>query len=170
MSKRDKIFSIAFVGILVAIEIVLSRFCSIATWNMKISFAFIPAVIAARRFGPWHSMAVAGISDFLGAMLFPIGPYFPGFTFTAALCGFVTGVLIHKECSFMRITASVLFKHVIGTLVLNTLWICILNGKGFIALLGVRVFQAVVMTVVEIVIMEIMLTKGDSLIRAKMHS
>ena len=74
--------SIALMGLLLAAEIVLSRFCSIATWNIKIGFTFIPLVLSAGLFGPIGAGVLAALADFLGAILFPIGPYFPGFTFT----------------------------------------------------------------------------------------
>ena len=35
-----------WMGILIAVSIVLSRFLSFSAWNVKIGFAFIPIVIA----------------------------------------------------------------------------------------------------------------------------
>lgn len=64
-------------GVLIATEVVLSRFLSINAWNIKIGFNFVPIAIAAILYGPIAAGAVAGIGDFLGAVLFPIGPY-PG--------------------------------------------------------------------------------------------
>ena len=67
---------IALMGVLIATEVVLSRFLSISLWNLKIGFAFVPVVIAAIRLGPIKSGIVAALADFVGATLFPIGPYF----------------------------------------------------------------------------------------------
>ena len=89
--------SIALMGLLLAAEIVLSRFCSIATWNIKIGFTFIPLVLSAGLFGPIGAGVLAALADFLGAILFPIGPYFPGFTFTQFCVGVVFGLLLQKN-------------------------------------------------------------------------
>ena len=89
--------SIALMGLLLAAEIVLSRFCSIATWNIKIGFTFIPLVLSAGLFGPIGAGVLAALADFLGAILFPIGPYFPGFAFTQFCVGVVFGLLLQKN-------------------------------------------------------------------------
>ena len=70
---------------LIAAAIVLSRFLSINAWNLKIGFTFVPVFLAAYLYGPLGGAIVGGIADFLGATLFPIGAYFPGFTLTCVL-------------------------------------------------------------------------------------
>ena len=86
---------LALLGMLTAIEIVLSRFCSISAWNIKISLSFLPVAAAAMLCGAAPAVAVAALGDFVGAILFPIGAYFPGFTLTAALTGALFGLLLH---------------------------------------------------------------------------
>ena len=96
MKKLDT-RSITALGLLVAVEIVLSRFCSINAWDLKIGFSFLPVAVAAMRLGPLEAAVVAAVSDFVGAVLFPIGAYFPGFTLTAFLSGLVFGWLLHRR-------------------------------------------------------------------------
>ena len=71
---------ISMIGVLVALEIVLSRF-TIHTWNLKIGFSFVPVVVAAIFYGPLAAGLVGAIGDILSAVLFPVGAFFPGFTF-----------------------------------------------------------------------------------------
>ena len=82
---------------LIAAAIVLSRFLSINAWNLKIGFTFVPVFIAAYLYGPIGGAVVGGIADFIGAILFPIGAYFPGFTLTCVITGAVYGLLLHKK-------------------------------------------------------------------------
>lgn len=49
---RISVRDITLMAMLIAIEIVLSRFCSIQAWNVKIGFAFIAPVTAAILMGP----------------------------------------------------------------------------------------------------------------------
>ncbi len=95
------------IALLIALQIVLSRFLSIQAWSIKIGFGFIPVVIAATLFGPVDAAIVGGMADLLGTLLFPIGPYFPGFTFTAALIGVIFGLLLKNNPSFLRVAISV---------------------------------------------------------------
>ncbi len=145
---------VVIMGMLIAIQIVLSRFCSINAWNVKIGFGFVPIAIAAILYGPIPAALVGILSDFLGAVLFPIGPYFPGFTLTAGLTGLVYGFLLHKEQSFVRILASALITQFILGLLLNTFWISVLYGSEFGPLMLTRLVQCAILTPVEFIVIQ----------------
>lgn len=148
--------SIALMGLLLAAQIVLSRFCSIATWNIKIGFTFIPIVLSAGLFGPWGAGMLAALADFLGAVLFPIGPYFPGFTATAFCVGVVFGLLLRQKQSWGRILAAVVITQLCGSLLLDTFWISLLYGSPFLALLSTRAIQCAVMCALELFVIPVL--------------
>jgi len=135
MSKKIRI--LVFSAFLVALEIVLNRFCSFNTLGLKIGFSFIPGVIAAMLFGPIAAAAVNGVGDFLGAILFPIGPYHPGFTVCAALMGLVSGLFLYRKPLsgerrlrfFANVLPPVLINNLIFGLCINTIWITMLYGS-----------------------------------------
>ena len=79
---------------LVAVHVLLSRILSVNAWNIKIGLAFLPVYAAAYLYGPWVAALVGGIGDLVGALAFPIGPYFPGFTLSCALTGVIFGLLL----------------------------------------------------------------------------
>lgn len=136
---------------LTAVEIVLNRFLSINAWNIKIGFSFVPVVIAAILYGPLQAAVVAALGDFIGAILFPIGAYFPGFTFTAFLTGLVFGFFLHKEQTLWRTVCAVLIVQFILGLLLNSYWISVLYGSPYGPLLATRVVQSGILTAVQIV-------------------
>lgn len=136
--------TLAMLSLLTAAEIVLSRFCSISAWNVKIGFGFVPAVAAAMMFGPLQAGIVAALSDFIGAILFPIGAYFPGFTLTAFLGGLVFGLFLHKKQKAGRILGAVAVNQLILSLLLNTLWIAVLYHAPYGALLMTRAIQCAI--------------------------
>lgn len=150
--KKITLSKLVVLGMLIAIEIILSRFLSIAQWNMKFSFAFIPVVIAGILYGPVAGGAVGGISDFIGALLFPIGPYFPGYTFTAVLIGVVYSLFLHKKQSMVRIVSSVVIVNVILSLLVNSAWIALTSGSNYFAIIISRAFQCTIMTVASIAV------------------
>ena len=152
MSKtRFSTRTLTTLALLTAIEIVLSRFLSINAWNIKIGFSFVPVVIAAILYGPIAAGVVAALGDFLGAILFPIGAYFPGFTLTAFLTGCVFGFFLHEKQSWPRIIASVVINQLILSLFLNTLWISILYGSPYGPLLATRVVQCLILTAFQLI-------------------
>ena len=150
--KRISLRTIVSLSLLTALEIVLNRFLSINAWNIKIGFSFVPVVIGAMLFGPLGGGAIGALGDFIGALLFPIGPYFPGFTLTAFLMGAVFGFLLKKERSFPFVFGAVVINQFILGLFLNTLWISLLYGSPYVPLLMTRLVQAAVLTVAQIAI------------------
>lgn len=154
--KKIDVKSIALMGLLIALEIILSRFLSIAAWNLKIGFSFIPVVIAAILLGPVEAALVGAIADFLGAVLFPIGAYFPGFTLTQFIVGLVFGLLLYKKVSIVRIVIAAAINNFIFSMLLNGLWISILYGSPFLGILPTRAVQACVMFVVQIITIAIL--------------
>ena len=143
--------TLTMLALLVAMEIVLSRFLSISMWNIKIGFSFVPVVVAAILYGPLAAGIVGALADFIGAILFPIGAYFPGFTLTAFLTGCVFGLFLHKKQDWPHSIAAVGINQFILSLFLNTLWISILYKSPYVPLLATRVIQTVILTVVQLI-------------------
>ena len=138
-------------ALLTTMEIVLSRFLSISAWNMKIGLSFVPIVAAAILCGPLAAGVVAALGDFIGAILFPIGAYFPGFTLTAFLTGVVFGLFLHEKQGWPQCIAAVGINQFVLSLFLNTLWISILYGSPYGPLLAARVVQCVILTAVQLI-------------------
>lgn len=135
--------AIVLLGVLISTEVVLSRFFSISAWNIKIGFSFLPVVVAA-------------LGDLIGALLFPIGAYFPGFTLTAFLTGIVFGLFLHKGQSMMRVIGAVAVNQLVLSLLLNTLWISVMYHSPFSALLVVRIVQCAILIPIQIIMIRLM--------------
>jgi len=150
--RSEKVRKITTIALFIVVEILLSRFLSIATPIVKIGFSFLPIAMIAMRYGPLAAGAGYAAADFIGAVLFPIGAYFPGFTATCFLCGIAYGMILHrpgKILGWMQIlcaAATVLLLQ----LVFDTLWVAILTGKGYIALLPARITKVLVMLPVQV--------------------
>lgn len=84
--------------------------------------------------------------------MFPGGTYFPGFTITAFLTGFVYGFFLHnKSKSWVRILIASSIICILLNLILNTYWLSILTGKGYIALLPARIFKNIIMIPIQVI-------------------
>lgn len=143
--------ALVIMGLLIAGNVVLSRFVSIQAWNLRIGFGFLPIVIAAIMLGPMKAGIVAAIADILGATLFPAGTFFPGFTLTAFLVGVVYGIFLYKKHSKLKVFIAVGIHQFMLSLFLNTLWISILYGSPYWPLFATRIIQTVIMVPVELV-------------------
>ena len=139
-------------GILISLEIVFSRFLSFSVWNMKIGLSFIPIVLAAMLLGPLHAGIVGALADFLGAILFPVGPYFPGFTLTAFLMGMVFGLFLKEKQHIGRIFLAVCINQLVLSLLLNSFWISILYTTPFATQVVTRSVQTAILIPIQIVL------------------
>ena len=147
--------NLVILALLLACTIILSRFLSIQALTIKFGFSFIPIVIAGMLYGPTGGILVAGLADVLGATLFPSGPFFIGFTITAVLKGGWYGFILKKKQSIPYIVVMVVVSQVVGSLCLNSLWISMLYGKAFWAIIPGRIVQALAIGTMEIVLIPI---------------
>ncbi|MBR5229331.1 MAG: folate family ECF transporter S component [Firmicutes bacterium] len=146
-------------AVLIALNVVLSRFLSINAWNIKIGFTFVSIFVAGYFYGPVFSVVVAVLGDVVGALLFPSGAFFPGFTLTALLTGLLFGVMLHKKQTPVRILFTVLANQLLLGLLLNTYWLSILYGTTFGAVVVTRIVQCLIMMPVEFVTITLLMKK-----------
>lgn len=149
--KLNNTKTIVSIGLLIAMQIVLSRVLSINAFNVRIGFGFVPVAMAAVLYGPVGGALVGGLSDVLGIALVPTGPFFPGITLTSILMGVVLGIYLHKKQSAFRVVSAVAINQLVLSLGLNSFWISVLYQTSFEAQVLTRCFQAAVIIPVEIV-------------------
>jgi len=154
MSKLKKIILSAM---LLAILIVFSRFISIKTQILVISISFIPIMMSGVWLGPKYSTIIALLGDLLGALLFPFGEYFPGFTVSAALSGLIYGLFLYNKgrelttkSLIIRLTISSLIVLIAINIFLTSFWIHMLYGQAYIAVMAGRVITQIIMLPIQI--------------------
>lgn len=141
----------AVLSILLALEVIIARFGTIRpSESIKLSLDFVPVVIAAVLFGTVPAVVMSILADILGAFLFPVGPFFPGFTVTAALTGVIYGLILHKRQSFPRVICAVVLQQLLCSLLLNTFWLHLLYGLPYLPTLTARLIQCGIMTAVQL--------------------
>lgn len=142
-------------ALLIALEVVLSRWLSFNAAQYKIGFAFVPLAIAGVLYGPLGGMAVGGVADLLGATLFPSGLFHPGFTLSTVLRGLMFGLCLKGSGieSSKRIAFAVCFNAVVFSLGLNTFWIHQIYGTPYLVLLGGRAIQELILVPVQFIVL-----------------
>ena len=144
--------TVAALGLLIALNVVLARFCSLNLWNLRIGLNFLPIALGALLYGPLAGGLVGAFGDLIGALLFPTGPYFPGFTVSALLTGLIYGWMLYRRREKIlpfALLAVALDQWVVSFL-LNTLWISVLYGSPYGTLLGIRAIQSAVLSPVHL--------------------
>ena len=143
-----------------ALAVVLSYTTSIEVGPyIRIGFSGLPNRIVEFLFGPITGCIFGGALDVLKYIIKPTGPFFFGFTFDAMLSGIIYGSILYKKpISIWRVLVAEFIVKLVINCGLNTLWISMLYGKGFIALLGPRVIKNVIMLPIDSFILFFALT------------
>ena len=143
--------TVTTVGLLLAIQMVLSSYGVIeVTDSLKISLAHLSLAPTAILFGPVAAGLQGGLSDLLGYMLKPSGPYFPGFTLTAALLGVIYGIMLYKtERKLWQIIVARVLVCFLLNIALNTVFLTMLYGPSRLATLPLRIVKNLVQLPVD---------------------
>lgn len=147
---------IVTLGLLAAIEIVLSRFFSINAWNIKIGFSFVPLAVAGMLYGAVPAAATALVADLIGATLFPSGQFHPGFTLTTVLVGLTFGLFLYKKQTTVRILMAVAVNQICLSLFLQSYWISSLYLSPYWVTLGSRIPQVLLLAPTQFIVIGIM--------------
>ena len=142
-------------ALLVALQVILARFLSINTTFVVVNFSFLAVALSGILFGPLWALAVGAVSDLIGATLFPFGAFFPGFTVTAGLVGLIYGLFLHQKGEGFH--GRALWLRVVGAslcasltrLVLNSVWLYIMYGKGLFGMLPARFTETICMVAAQ---------------------
>ena len=129
-------------GMLAALALVLGSFTLEIGNYIKIGFSGVPNELVDFMFGPVVGCIFSGALDILKFVIKPTGAFFPGFTLDAMLAGLIYGVLLYKKpVSLKRILAAKFLVAVLINILLGTLWLSMLYGKGFLVLLPARLYK-----------------------------
>ncbi len=167
--KKIVLRTLCQVAMLVALEIVLDRFCSITTPITRIGFAFIPMALCGMLFGPVWAGAAYAIADLIGAALFSYA-VFPGITLVRIVAGVLYGLFLHREelRFFPHMLLAALADQIVCTLALMTLVLSFNTGTPFFKLLVTRLPQAGILLALELILFPVLLQLRRALRKARL--
>lgn len=160
LAEFKKTKNLVLCAIMVALAMVLG-FATTVTIGpfIKVGFSGIPGRVVDFLFGPIVGGIFGGTLDVLNYFIKPTGPFFIGFTISEIVSGVIYGFLLYKKpVKISRIAIAGLLDKAIVNCGLNTLWLSILYGKGFMVLLSARIIKNLIMWPIDCLIIFIILT------------
>ena len=148
-------------GLMAALAVVLNYTTSIyITPNIRIGFSGLPNRVVEYLFGPWVGAVFGAMLDILKYLLKPDGgAFFFGYTFNVMAAGVIYGfILYRKPVRIWRILIAEFLTKAIVNCGLNTLWLALLNGNAFMAILPARVIKNIIMLPIDTAILFFTLT------------
>ena len=151
-----KIQSLCICGLLVAAYVALSFFSIKMTEFLEFRFAFLALAAAAAYGGPVMGLTAGLAGDVISFFAAPqTGPFFPGFTISYAILGFLFGLILYRS----RITPLRAFGAGIAEFIiactLNTIWLHFMSGMEWKYLFTIRLMKNAVSLCVNTVLLYI---------------
>ena len=152
--ELKKVPALAACAMFAALAMILNSVASISIGPyIKIGFSAIPNQLVDYLFGPVTGSLFAGVLDIVKYVLKPDGAFFFGFTFNAMLAAFIYGCFYYqKKLPVWRVLLAKLIVILVVNVFLNTLWLDMLYGKGFLVLLPARAVKNLIMWPIDSVI------------------
>ena len=96
VSELKNTKTLIFAALMIALRIALKSVSIYIAADLRISIEFLVNALGAMTFGPVVAIAGAAVSDTLGALLFPSGPYFFLFIFTEIAGSLVFALFFYR--------------------------------------------------------------------------
>ncbi len=154
-----KLRSLTGLGMCLALGVILSFFFSVQlSQELKLTFSFLPLALIGMMYGPSCGFIAGAALDLICYVIKPTGPYFPGFTLTTALTGLVFGLFLYKgQTKLWRMAAAKVLINLLLNLLLNSLWLKLLYGSAFWAMLPTRLVKNAALLPIEIALLWLIL-------------
>ena len=153
---------ILFAALMVALRVALKSVSIPIAANLKIGVGFFVNAFGAMIYGPVVAALGGAVSDTLGAMLFPSGPYFFPFILTEMAGSFVFALFLYR--TRITVTRVMLCRFAIDlgiNLILQTpiMWwyYQVMLGKNYAIFDGLRIVKNLVMFPIESVLLALFL-------------
>lgn len=145
-AELKQVRTLTTMAMFAAMSIVLGYFTVAIGDFLKIGFSTISNQVVYYLFGPVSGGIFGGALDVLKYFIKPTGEFFFGWTFSAILAGVLYGIFLYKKpITLKRVLAAEFVVSIVCNVLLGTLWLKIMYGKGFFVLLPMRAFKNLVM-------------------------
>ncbi len=156
---------IALAGMFAALSVVLGYLKLPLSPDNRISFGFIATASAGYLLGPVPAAVMAMAADVLGYILNPSGgAFFPGFTLSAGIGGFVYGLLLYRQ-PIKKILIPVIIAVFVNTLfvniILNTWFLSVMYQKAMAVFKYARIIKNAVQFPVHVTVITAVLTAAE---------
>lgn len=162
--------NIAYFGLLIALNVILTRLGSIRIGGggveiVRIGFGGYPIIFTGIIFGPLAGGIVGTVGDIIGYSINPIGPYMPHFSVIAALTGIIPGVIMamfkdnKSKTNFWKLLLAIAVGQVITAIFLTPYVMKILFGVPLITTVPTRIVTQIIQIPLYVYVTKVLLSR-----------
>ncbi len=153
---------IAFASLIIALRIAVKFIKIPVDIGVEVSFDCYINSLGSLVYGPFMGLLVGAVSDTLGCLIHPSGPYFFPFIFVEMLSSFIFGLFLWKKrLSATRVLASKFTVNLVCNIILTSAlmkpYMNIFYGSGYAFVNLTRIIKNLVMFPIEAVLITLIL-------------
>ena len=150
--------TLALAAIFSALHLVLNQFTIPVSQLLEVGFDFLAVAATGYLCGPWVAGLSGIVTDLLGYILRPNGPYFPGWTLSAVLVGMLYGFWLYRRpVTLGRVVLCKLNMVLLFNFLLTPLWLSICYGQSFVVLSSLRLVKNIIKFPIDIILLMLVL-------------
>lgn len=151
-AKLKSVRYLAVMAFFIGIKTILSGVFIPVSDNLRISISFLFTTVEAAIMGPAAGMISGAVTDILGYMLFPTGPFFPGYTVTAMTTMLIYSFFFYlQQISVIRIILAKATVNYFVNVLMGSLWSSIMFGKAYLYYMTKSLVKNTLMLPIEII-------------------
>lgn len=157
-------------ALLAALNVVINQFTIFFSQVLRLGFSFLTVGVSGMLYGPVLTGTIGVVTDILKFIFHSDGSaFFPGFTLNEFLLGFIYGAFFYRKAvTLPRVIAAKLTAMVVINLFLTPLWLSMLYGQAFVALVAARLLKNLIMFPIETAMLYFVLKKVRELRPARL--
>ena len=161
---------LAICAMFIALHVALGAVFIPVGENLRIYFTFFISALGASVYGPILALLEGLLSDLIGCIVAPSGPFFPGYTLSAMLGSLIYALFFfHQRQSVLRIFLCKLLVNVLVNIVLGSLWSAMLMGKAYLYYMAKSIVKNLLLLPLETAVMTLIFhTMNPLLARMKL--
>ena len=156
-SSADKLRQpryLALIALFIAVKSVAGMFRIPVGENLNIILTFVFVSTEACIIGPAAGLVSGMVTDLVGFMMFPGGPFFFGYTLTAMLGSLVYALFLYRRrVTVLRLALAKAVCNYFINVLLGSLWSAMLYSKGYVYYATASLLKNTLLLPFEIIIL-----------------
>ncbi len=154
LMELKRLRMLTFSALMCALCIVVGALYVVVGDNLRVYFTFFIEAVCCAVCGPVLGILAAAVTDTLNFMLFPSGPYFPGYMLGSMVAAVIySGFLYRKKITVLRLFFAKFLVNYIVNVGLGCLWSKMLYGQGYLYYLVKSLIKNTLLLPMEVILL-----------------
>lgn len=149
---------LVWAALIVAVRVAVKSIAIPVGQSLNITIGFLPNALGSMVYGPVVALLAGAVSDVIGALLFPMGAFFPPFTLVEMLGSLLFALFLYRApLKFWRIALSRLSVNLLCNLLLTPIFLAWMSGRAAVLVSAPRIAKNLLLFPAETLLLALFL-------------